>query len=92
MVVFSEDGNESDSEQFDLVVMATGYHGFIDTTRRIMGEKIAGRIRPIMGIDEEGESSGGYRQVEVPNLWYIFGQLLMPVLMKGRVCADTLCS
>ncbi|CAD6569015.1 MAG: hypothetical protein TREMPRED_004997 [Tremellales sp. Tagirdzhanova-0007] len=76
-VVFSQDGDESGSEKFDLVVMATGYHGQIDTTRRIMGEKISGKLRSMMGIDEEGESSGNCRQVEVPNLWYIYGGIVV---------------
>ena len=71
--------------------MATGYHGQIDTTRRIMGEKISGKLRSMMGIDEEGESSGNCRQVEVPNLWYIYGQCFMPFLAGESVRIDGLC-
>ena len=53
--------------------MATGYRGMIDATRRLMGDDVAGRLRPILGIDEEGEISGAFRVMEVPNLWYILG-------------------
>lgn len=70
-VVFT-DGHQDD---YDLVVLATGFSNTINSVRSIVGSEIASRCKPIWGIDEEGELNSAWRDCGVPNLWIMVGTL-----------------
>ncbi|GFZ51133.1 hypothetical protein JCM24511_08891 [Saitozyma sp. JCM 24511] len=71
-VVTFKDGS---TEQFDVVVFATGYTGFPDTVRATVGEKYANTFNPVWGLDEEGEIRGVCRESNIPNLYFLVGNL-----------------
>lgn len=59
----------------DLLVMATGYLGQKEAVRPILGDRIADRIGPVWGFDEEGELAGMWRPTGQPGLWFLAGGL-----------------
>jgi hypothetical protein len=71
-VVTFKDGSK---ESFDVVVFATGYTGFPDTVRATVGEKYANSFNPVWGLDEEGEIRGVCRESNIPNLYFLVGNL-----------------
>lgn len=46
-----------------------------DPIKAICGEEIGAKLPPIWGLDPEGEMNGVWRQLGVPNLWYMMGNL-----------------
>ena len=44
--------------------------------RRICGDEVADKCKPLWGMDEEGEINGCWKDMGVPGLWYIMGMLL----------------
>jgi hypothetical protein len=71
-VVTFKDGS---TEKFDVVVFATGYTGFPDTVRATVGDKYANTFNPVWGLDEEGEIRGVCRESNIPNLYFLVGNL-----------------
>lgn len=67
--------NGNREQEYDLVVMATGFAPVIDSIRDILGEDVAKRVKPIWGIDEEGELNSAWRENGVPNFWIHVGTL-----------------
>lgn len=67
-----KDGSQ---EHFDVVVFATGYTGFPDTVRGTIGEVYAESFNPVWGLDDEGEIRGVCRESNIPNLFFIVGNL-----------------
>ena len=63
------------SDNFDIVVFATGYTGFPDTVRATLGEQYATTFNPVWGLDEEGEIRGLCRESGIPNAFFIVGNL-----------------
>ncbi|KAM6504081.1 hypothetical protein JOM56_001024 [Amanita muscaria] len=57
----------------DVVVFCTGLGDSRDGIRRICGDDVAAKCPPIWGLDEEGEFQGVWREIGVPNLWYMMG-------------------
>lgn len=47
-----QDGNELKA---DIVVLATGYDNMKTTAQKIMGDKVAARLKDVWDLDEEGE-------------------------------------
>lgn len=47
-----QDGNELKA---DIVVLATGYDNMKTTAQKIMGDKVASRLKDVWDLDEEGE-------------------------------------
>ena len=45
-----------------------------DQIRKVGGDELMGRIKPVYGLDSEGEITGAWRNFGVPNMWYILGQ------------------
>ena len=45
--------------------------------RRICGDEVADKCKPLWGMDEEGEINGCWKDLGVPGLWYIMGMLLL---------------
>ncbi|KAI1617017.1 putative monooxygenase protein [Exophiala viscosa] len=75
---FTEDSIVLDGgreQEYDLVVMATGFSNTIDSVRNILGDEIADRCNPIWGMDEEGELNSAWRTSGVPGLWLMVGTL-----------------
>lgn len=68
------DGSAFDA---DIVVLATGYRGMIDTARRLLGDDVADRCGPVWGLDEEGELRGVWRRSGHDGLWFMGGNLAM---------------
>lgn len=70
-VVFTD----GESQQFDAIYLATGYHGVAETARRIVGDDIVANCGPIWGLDDEGELQGVWRPTGQPGLWFAGGNL-----------------
>ncbi|KAF8333879.1 hypothetical protein F5887DRAFT_991728 [Amanita rubescens] len=74
---FSENGLifENGSElQADVVVFCTGLGEPLDGIRIICGDEIADKCTPVWGLNEEGEIRGTWREIGLPNLWYMMGE------------------
>ena len=44
-----------------------------DPIRSLIGEELGAKLPPIWGLNEEGELNGTWRELGVPNLWYMMG-------------------
>ncbi|KAF8143648.1 hypothetical protein K438DRAFT_1911041 [Mycena galopus ATCC 62051] len=54
----------------DVVVFATGYVGDArDGVRKICGDAVGDKCKPIWGLNAEGEINGAWRDLGVPGLW-----------------------
>lgn len=73
-VVFT-DGSSVDN--LAIVVLATGYSNMKDTALKIFGEKVASKLNPIWGLDEEGEFKTIWRDSGHPNFYYMGGNLAL---------------
>jgi hypothetical protein len=45
-----------------------------DQIRRVGGDELSSRCKPVRGLDSEGEVIGAYRNIGVPNMWYMMGR------------------
>nr|GAT58193.1 predicted protein [Mycena chlorophos] len=59
----------------DVVVFATGVGDVKDNIRKVCGDEIGNRCKPIWGLDAEGEIRGCWRDLGIPGLWYMMGNL-----------------
>ncbi|KAJ7498695.1 hypothetical protein FB451DRAFT_1334343 [Mycena latifolia] len=59
----------------DVVVFATGVGDVRDNIRKVCGDELAAKCKPIWGLDEEGEIQGCWRDLGLPGLWYMMGNL-----------------
>ncbi|WVR05558.1 hypothetical protein IAU60_002577 [Kwoniella sp. DSM 27419] len=66
---------DGSKESYDIVVFATGYTGFPDTIRATVGEQYAETFNPVWGLDEEGEIRGVCRESNIPNFFFLVGNL-----------------
>lgn len=48
--------------------------------RRICGDEVADQCKRIWGLDKEGELNGCWRDVGIPNMWFMMGRSLCPCL------------
>ncbi|KIK68274.1 hypothetical protein GYMLUDRAFT_154223 [Collybiopsis luxurians FD-317 M1] len=69
-----EDGSELSA---DVVVYATGFGDARNVIRKICGDEIADKCSQILGLNEEGELYGTWRDMGVPGLWYALGNLVL---------------
>ncbi|KAJ6488872.1 hypothetical protein C8R45DRAFT_1053267 [Mycena sanguinolenta] len=67
-----DDGSELSA---DVVVFATGFGDARDTVRKVCGDAVADRCKRIWGLNTEGEVNGAWRDLGVPGLWYMLGNL-----------------
>jgi hypothetical protein len=67
--------NGGRKQQYDLVILATGFSNTIDSVRRTLGDDVADRHEPIWGMDEEGELNSAWRDAGIPNYWLMVGTL-----------------
>ena len=42
--------------------------------RGILGPEVGARLKPIWGLDAEGEIRGAWRDVGIPRVWYMMGE------------------
>ncbi|KIK03022.1 hypothetical protein K443DRAFT_677178 [Laccaria amethystina LaAM-08-1] len=61
----------------DVVVFCTGLTDAHYGIRRICGDGVADKCKPLWGMDEEGEINGCWKDLGVPGLWYIMGNLAL---------------
>ena len=77
MVRFTESGLELKSGEIlsaDLVVLATGFEGQAEMTRRHFGDEVADRVGGIWGFEPElQELRSMWTRTGQPGLWYIAG-------------------
>ncbi|CAH0047271.1 unnamed protein product [Clonostachys solani] len=59
----------------DIVVLATGFDNMKTTAQKIMGDKVASRLKDVWDLDEEGELNAMWRPSGHPNFWYMGGNL-----------------
>ncbi|KAJ6605473.1 hypothetical protein DFH09DRAFT_1242201 [Mycena vulgaris] len=69
-----EDGSELYA---DVAVFATGLGDARNGIHRICGDAVADKCKPIWGLDAEGEIQGASRDLDVPGLWYMIGNLAL---------------
>ena len=43
--------------------------------RKVCGDEVADKIKPLWGLNEEGEINGCYGDLGCHGLWYIMGEL-----------------
>ncbi|KAJ7682909.1 hypothetical protein B0H17DRAFT_1075373 [Mycena rosella] len=61
----------------DVVIFATGVGDPRDVIRTICGDNVGDRCGKIWGLDAEGELQGVWRDLGVPGLWYMLGNLAL---------------
>jgi hypothetical protein len=49
--------------------------------RKILGPEVGARLKPIWGLDPEGEIQGVWRDIGIPRLWCMMGKFF---LVEGR--------
>ncbi|KAI1787664.1 hypothetical protein LXA43DRAFT_895912 [Ganoderma leucocontextum] len=70
-----EDGSTVDA---DVIMFATGCVSFsLPFGSRHPREDVAARVKPMWGLDEEGELRNAWRDTGVPNFWFIMGNLML---------------
>lgn len=70
----------------DAVICATGYGDAAAPVRNICGAGIASRLKPLWGLDEEGEVPGLWRPSGVRGLWVHMGT--HPPRSGAAACTD----
>jgi len=69
-----EDGSTLNA---DLVVFATGLGDYRDGFKKILSEELGSKVKPVWGLDGDGEVRGAWRDIGVDNLWCMTGNLAM---------------
>ncbi|KAL1678256.1 hypothetical protein EV122DRAFT_212285 [Schizophyllum commune] len=69
-----DDGSELPA---DIVIFATGIGSVRHAIRRVCGEELTSRVKPIWGLDEEGELKGCYRDLGPKGLFAMMGNLAL---------------
>ncbi|KAL4876912.1 hypothetical protein BJY04DRAFT_222588 [Aspergillus karnatakaensis] len=60
----------------DIVVLATGYHGPLESVRKVLGSKVADQChKETWGLDEQGEFNTLWRPSGHPGFWFMGGNL-----------------
>lgn len=58
-------------EKAELLVAATGYQPQQEVVRQLLGDKIADKVGPIWGLDEQGEVRNMYKPTPQQGLWFL---------------------
>ncbi|KAG6897057.1 hypothetical protein C0992_004376 [Termitomyces sp. T32_za158] len=69
-----EDGSELPA---DVVIFATGLGDTRDHIRKVVDEDVFNRVKPVWGLDPEGELNGVWRDLGVKGLWLMLGNLAL---------------
>jgi len=65
-----EDGSELEA---DVVLFSTGLSDSRKGLSNVFGDEVAEKMKPLWGLNEEGEINGCYRDLGYQGLWYIMG-------------------
>ncbi|KAI0294206.1 hypothetical protein BC826DRAFT_1012963 [Russula brevipes] len=68
------DGSALDA---DVVVFATGYGDARTPLRNILGPELGARLKPIWGLDPEGEIQSAWRDLGIPRAWCMTGNFAL---------------
>jgi putative flavoprotein involved in K+ transport len=63
------------SIEVDVVVIAAGYKNMSESVRALLGDKVADRVGPVWGLDDEGEVRAMWRPTGQPGFWLMGGSL-----------------
>jgi hypothetical protein len=55
-----------------------------DPMRKILGPEAGARLKPIWGLDAEGEIQGAWRDIGLPRLWCMIGKPFFFLFLKGK--------
>jgi hypothetical protein len=55
--------------------------------RKILGPEVGARLKPIWGLDPEGEIQGVWRDIGIPRVWCMMGEFFL-VEGKGTAISD----
>ncbi|KAI0043336.1 FAD/NAD(P)-binding domain-containing protein [Auriscalpium vulgare] len=69
-----ENGSTLDA---DVVVFATGYGDAREPLRAVLGDEVGDRLNRIWGLNSEGEIYGAWRDMGVPRLYVMMGNLAL---------------
>ncbi|KAF8150950.1 hypothetical protein B0H34DRAFT_730728 [Crassisporium funariophilum] len=69
-----EDGSELPA---DVVIFCTGLSDSRGGIRKVFGDEVAERTKPVWGLNEEGEINGCWRDLGVEGMWYMMGNLAL---------------
>lgn len=72
-------------DDLDVVVKATGYSNMKDTAKRVLGEKVSEKLKPVWHFDEEGEFNAIWRDSGHPNFWFMGGNLAIARYYSKRL-------
>ena len=81
---FSEKGLEFDNGSHldaDVVIFVTGYGDAREPSRKLLGEDVGQKLKPIWGLDSKGELNSAWRDVGIPRLYCMMG-----TLFRSSVC------
>ncbi|PSS35577.1 hypothetical protein PHLCEN_2v1454 [Hermanssonia centrifuga] len=81
-----ENGSEIEA---DVVLFATGFDDYRGPIRKILGEEVGKSLTPIWGLNDEGELRTAWREVGVPNVWYMMGNLAWARFFSKHVALRT---
>jgi len=51
--------------------------------RSIIGPELGARLKPIWGLDSEGEIKGAWRDIGVPRAWCMMGERIVFFILRG---------
>ncbi|TFY76570.1 hypothetical protein EWM64_g7442, partial [Hericium alpestre] len=77
---FTKDGLEFENGsklEADTVIFATGYGDSRDPVKRVIGEELGKQLKPIWGLDAEGEINSVWRDSGIPNMYVMMGNLAL---------------
>ena len=63
------------SMDVDVVVIAAGYKNMSESVRAVLGDKVADKIGPVWGLDDEGEVRAMWRPTGQRGFWLMGGSL-----------------
>jgi len=69
-----ENGSELEA---DVILFCTGLNDTRYTVRQICGDEVAEKMKPLWGLNEEGEFNGCYRNLGYDGLWYSMGNFAL---------------
>ncbi|KXN82268.1 putative indole-3-pyruvate monooxygenase YUCCA11 [Leucoagaricus sp. SymC.cos] len=61
----------------DVVIFSTGLGDAREAIRKICGDAVAEKTKPLWGLNSEGEIHGDWRDTGVTNMWYAFCNLAL---------------
>jgi putative flavoprotein involved in K+ transport len=67
--------SDGTSQTFDAIVVAAGYKNMSESVRAVFGDKVADRVGPVWGLDDEGEVRAMWRPTGQPGFWLMGGSL-----------------